>query len=316
MSSPRVSIGLPVYNGENYLSLAIDSILSQTWQDLELVVSDNASTDRTAEICRDFAAGDARIRYVRNELNLGAAPNYNRTFDLARGEYFKWAAHDDVLAPRYLERCLAALEGEPDAVLCQSLIESIDENGDHLAIYDSDLRGCDAPRASTRFAAMVLRPHPCHEFFGLIRRSALLGSLLHGDYHGADRSFLAQMALRGRLLRVPEPLLRMREHESRYSRTRLRAGDRLAWHDARKRRGPHLPTWRTYAEYWKLVRSEPIATAERLRCFGHLVEWWPRNWNWVRMAVDVLALVAPEAPAVAERIKHRLIAPAPGRFVR
>ncbi len=88
--APRVSIGLPVFNGERYLARAIDSILAQDFRDLELVVCDNASTDRTAEICAAYARRDPRVRYHRNPRNLGAGPNYDRCFHLARGEYFKW----------------------------------------------------------------------------------------------------------------------------------------------------------------------------------------------------------------------------------
>src|ERR1035438_9843576 len=93
---PRVSIGLPVYNGENYLDPALNSILRQDYSDLELIISDNASTDATGNICREYAAKDPRIRYYRNETNIGASANFNCLVKLARGEYFKWAAHDDV----------------------------------------------------------------------------------------------------------------------------------------------------------------------------------------------------------------------------
>ena len=117
---PAVSVGLPVYNGERYLAEAIESVLRQTFADFELVISDNASTDRTAEICRSFARADGRVRYHRNEANLGALPNFNRVFDLGRGRYFKWAAHDDVLRPELLRRCVDVLEDNRDAVVCES----------------------------------------------------------------------------------------------------------------------------------------------------------------------------------------------------
>ena len=101
-NEPRVSIGMPVYNGEKYLEEAIQSILAQTYSDFELVISDNASTDKTQEICLEYAARDSRVRYHRNEKNLGAAPNYNRTFELSTGQYFKWADYDDLLAEEFL----------------------------------------------------------------------------------------------------------------------------------------------------------------------------------------------------------------------
>ena len=111
-----VSIGLPVYNGENYLSAAIESIAAQTFQDFELIISDNDSTDRTPEICRHYMMQDKRIRYFRNKRNLGAAPNYNRTYELSQGQYFKWTAHDDIICPDFLAKCVVALEAEPEAV--------------------------------------------------------------------------------------------------------------------------------------------------------------------------------------------------------
>ena len=91
---PLVSIGMPVFNGEDYVEAALDSILTQTFTNFELIISDNASTDRTEEICNDFADSDDRIRYYRQEKNLGAAANFNRVFELSSGKYFKWAAHD------------------------------------------------------------------------------------------------------------------------------------------------------------------------------------------------------------------------------
>lgn len=128
--APKVSVGLPVYNGERYLPKAIESILAQTYGNLELIISDNASTERTQEICRHYAERDARVRYYRRPVNVGAAPNFNRVFALAEAsKYFKWAAHDDWIAPKYLEECVKALEEDPDAVLCQSLVGIMDADG-------------------------------------------------------------------------------------------------------------------------------------------------------------------------------------------
>jgi glycosyltransferase involved in cell wall biosynthesis len=114
---PKVSIGMPVYNGENFIVESLDALFAQTFTDFELIICDNASTDRTGEICREYAARDARIRYCRNETNIGASANYNLTFELARGDYFKWAAHDDICAPTYVERCVEALDRDPGVAL-------------------------------------------------------------------------------------------------------------------------------------------------------------------------------------------------------
>ncbi len=115
---PLLSVGMPVYNGQNYLAFTIEAILSQSFTDFELIISDNGSTDETEAICRAYAAQDARIRYERVEENLGAAYNFNRVFELARGRYFKWAAHDDYFTADYFERCIQVLEQNPAVVLC------------------------------------------------------------------------------------------------------------------------------------------------------------------------------------------------------
>src|SRR4051794_35048945 len=110
---PQVSIGLPVFNGERYLASALDCLINQDFDDFELIISDNASTDATESICRDYAEKDKRIRYFRNEANIGATQNYNRVFELASGEYFKWASHDDECHPSLIRRCLETFAESP-----------------------------------------------------------------------------------------------------------------------------------------------------------------------------------------------------------
>ena len=128
-SPPTVSIGLAVYNGENYLALAIESVLAQTFTDFELIISDNASTDHTPEICAEYAAKDNRIRYHRNSSNIGATRNENLTFAMSRGKYFRWLGHDDLCAPDQLAACVAVLESDPTVVLCHSEVVEIDDDG-------------------------------------------------------------------------------------------------------------------------------------------------------------------------------------------
>ncbi len=313
--APAVTIGIPVYNGERYLEEAIRSTLAQTREDLELVISDNASTDRTAEICRDYALRDTRLRYFRNPVNLGAAPNYNIVFQHARGRFFKWLAHDDLITPTYVAKTTRVLEARPDAVLCNSVVAYIDGMGGALGLYDTQLAKADVVSPSQRLAFMTLRSHSCVDFFGMFRKSALDGSLLHGSFHGADRALLAQMSLRGRMVQIPAPLVKMREHEHRYTRAQARAVDRASWHDTRVRRRVSFPTWRLYVEYLKMVQSAQLEPAERIRCSAVLARWWMLNWNAARAVVDVVALVAPGIPGVAERIKVRLFGAAPGHLV-
>jgi glycosyltransferase involved in cell wall biosynthesis len=308
-------VGLPVFNGEDYIAEAIRSVLGQTLSDLELIIQDNASTDRTGDICRQFQAQDRRVRYFRNPRNLGAAPNYNLAYNLARGRYFKWLAHDDRMEPRYLEATTGALETRPDAVLCNTVVRYIGAEGEYIGLYDSGLARADAASPSARFASLVLSSHSCVDFFGVLRRSAMKRSLLHGSFHGADRAFLAQMALRGAFVQLPEPLVEMREHGGRYTRKQVRATERLAWHDASLRGRITFPAWRLFAEYVNAVRGEPLPLSERMRCYGVLAKWWFTNWNSARAAVDLMAVLVPGAPGAAERMKARLFGAAPGHFV-
>jgi len=312
---PLVSVGVPVFNGEAFLEDAIRSVLAQTLDNLELILCDNASTDRTAEICRDYEGRDARVRYFRNPRNLGAAANYNLAFSHARGRYFKWLAHDDRMLPSFLAKTRRILDERADAVLCNTVVSYIDSGGARIGLYDTRLAGADSLSPSERFGWLVLRSHTCVDFFGLIRREALSGSLLHGSFHGADRALLAQLALRGRMIKLPAPLLAIREHPNRYTRAQRRAGDRAAWHDGDTGGKASFPTWRLYGEYLKMVQREALTPTERSRCYAVLARWWGYNWNAARAIVDLLAVAAPNAPARAERLKNRLFGLAPGHLL-
>jgi glycosyltransferase involved in cell wall biosynthesis len=308
---PLFSVGIPVFNGENYLDEAIRSVLAQTVDDLELVISDNASTDRTEQICRDHAASDRRVVYARNERNLGAIPNYNRAFDLARGRYFKWLAHDDRILPGYATATTAALEKDETAVLCNSVVEYIGRNGQRLANYETVLGDADCDSPSQRFATLILRSHSVVDIFATFRRAAWLGNR-KGSFHGEDRAFLAYMALKGRLIHVKEPLNQMREHPNRYTRAVRSSRDRLSWHDTSKKGQLSFPTLRLFAEYQKIVEAVPMPAAERRRCRLVLARWWFTNYNLVRAGVDIASVALPNLVSVAETVKTRLLGAAPG----
>lgn len=311
-SVPTVGLGMPVYNGERFLAEAISSILAQSFDDFELIISDNASTDRTAEICRSFMKADHRVKYRRNTVNLGAHPNYNRTFELARGRFFKWVPHDDTLHPDYLGACIRALEAHPNAVACQSHMEYINDLSRAIGVHDGHVVDSDSADPVTRFGAMVLRPHDCYDVMGLFRREALERSMLLPSFHGGDRALLAQLALQGPFIRVESALLRVRDHSGRYTRAQKRPRDRATWHDARNVGRFSFPTWRLYRTYWETVSSAALSRRDRRRARMILGKWWLTNFNSARMAVDALAGIAPDTVASAERIKQAMISPAPG----
>lgn len=298
-SAPRVSVGLPVFNGARYLGVTIASILDQDFTDLELIISDNASTDATGEICRDFARRDARVRYVRNERNLGAGPNYDSCFHKARGTYFKWAAHDDALAPGYLSKAVAALDAAPDAVLCTVGITEIGPNDEVLRTYANSFPGVSSPHAAERFGAVIHARHQCEDFFGLYRRAALVGSGLHDNYSGSDRVLLAEMALRGPWVSVPEPLFLHREHEARYTRAILLQDRRQAalWQDSTVQDGggakrPKAPSTLfhlvVYGKYLDLVRRNVRSSSARAACYRQLARWWLTDGHLSDVVRDLL----------------------------
>ncbi len=268
----RLSIGLPVYNGERYLAKAIGSLLDQTYDNFELIISDNASTDRTPEICRVFAETDTRVRYLRNDTNLGAARNYNRTLEAATGEYFKWAAHDDLCHPYFLARCVELLDAEPGTVLVHSASCGIDEDGQIIGRYAQE-RSFDQARPSQRFAEVILRPHVCIAVFGVMRRAILQRTIRHGDWVGADRNLLAELALYGRIRLLPEVLFKRRAHEDASIHRFADEHQRLAWFNPAHRGRRSFPTWRRLAEYRKAIGRAPLAHAERLACYRKLGRW-------------------------------------------
>lgn len=264
-NQPRISIGLPVFNGETYIEEALDSILAQTYTDFELIISDNASTDRTPEICQGYAAKDSRIRYFRNPENLGGVPNYNRTFELSGGEYFKWAAHDDVLAPGFLKECVRVLDERPDVILAHSKTKIIDEESTVTENYDVRLR-TDSEQPSVRFHDLIWVRHWCVQVFGLIRRSALEMTRLHGEYVSSDRVLLIELALRGPFHEVPEYLFFSRRHGQQGSKLVRDLHAYSAWFDSSRGRRLIFPASKLALEHFRAVRNAPLGRLERARC--------------------------------------------------
>lgn len=268
---PRVTIGLPVRNGADFVSQAIESILAQSFREFELIISDNASTDNTEEICRRYMGQDERISYVRYDRNVGAARNHNRLLEMAHGEFFKWAAHDDLIAPEYLARCVEVLDRDGSVVVCHARTKEIDEHGTVLKEYPPLDVGSD--KSSERFRQCVCVPHSQDVIFGVIRTDALRKTRLFGVYSSSDRVLLGELALLGRFYEVPEFLFFKRDHPQAHWHVYPTRHCRIAWYDPAKAGAITFPHWRLLREHWAAVMRTPMHRYERLRCFGHLGRW-------------------------------------------
>jgi glycosyltransferase involved in cell wall biosynthesis len=276
-----LSIGLPVYNGEQFLAESLNALLAQTYRDFELIISDNASTDRTADICREYAAGDARIRYVRQPVNIGAGPNHNALVPLARGRYFKWASHDDLYAPTLLQRCVEVLETDPRPVLVHAFDAIIDEGGEVVRTTPYSLDTAN-PRPSARLRSLLYVPGG-NDFYGVIRTEVLRRVDPHGSYYNADRTFVASLCLQGPFYQVPEVLYFRRDHRDRASRAPSRRAKAAVLDPARRNRWRH-PMIIMYLEYVlgyvRAIQQAHLGVIESVRCLIEVAGWilsclWP-----------------------------------------
>ncbi|MBN2266754.1 MAG: glycosyltransferase family 2 protein [Candidatus Babeliaceae bacterium] len=284
MSSPlvKISVGMPVYNGEEYLESAIQATLKQTYEDFELIVSDNASTDRTESICRDFAESDSRIRYVRNEKNIGAAGNYNQLFRLARGEYFRWFNADDLCSEFLHEKCLSTLEAHPDAVLAYGKTDIIDGNDRFIEHYEDNL-DLQMDSVVKRFLTFFHVVGMTNVIYGLMRRSALQNTLLmgNGSFPAADTNLMGELTLYGKFIEIPEILFYRRIHEdaSSWDRNNTNA-QQMFWTGGNNKYV--MPTLKKDLAYLRAILRSPNGILEKLLMETYILRriFWNRRLIW------------------------------------
>lgn len=271
---PRLAFGIPVYNGEAFLDELLNGLRNQTFSDFEIVISDNASTDRTESICREHAAADERIKYFRSDVNLGANRNFDRVFKLSRAPYFTWAAADDRHDRTFAEKCVGLLDANPDVALAHSGVRYINGQGQTIDSADDQnplgawlkrdsISSGEASHPVSRFADVLFYNSYCHEFYGVFRRSALEQTkLIDRNYYAADKALLLEITLLGRYLHVREPLFIKRYHQG--------MSGALSMDDAKKwaGSGDGAYSWRLrkLADYLSTPRGKPIGAVNKAAC--------------------------------------------------
>jgi len=287
-ANPPVTVGMPVCNGETYVAQALDSLLAQDYGDFELLISDNASTDATQEICQCYARRDARIQYHRSDMNRGAAWNYNRLVAMAGGEFFRWAAHDDVLAPPNIRRCMEAFRlGSSGVILCYPRAVLIDAAGQPTGVHDDNL---DLPmeRPHERLRHVLRNLKKLNPIFGLIRLEALKRTHLCGNYSGADSVLLAELGMLGQFVEIPERLFYRRFHPAMSSVIPTLEA-RSVWFDPANKGKLRNALFAStlLVKMLHAVSAAPIGGAEKVACGSVVAQHW-LAYRWKTMLGDVL----------------------------
>ncbi|WGF88591.1 glycosyltransferase family 2 protein [Marinivivus vitaminiproducens] len=307
---PKITVGLVVYNGADYVAQAIRSVLAQTFDDFELIILDNASSDGTEAICRELAATDPRIRYERRPENVGVARNFNGCIERARGQYLQWLCHDDLVAPTFLERTVAVLDERSDVVLAFGQTRLIDEAGEPLrpgpgdnVFIDrqghrrngpppADLATQDS--AAARFLDVKKRMIRNFHLFGLHRLDVIRQTMQQQPIYGADMNLVAEVALYGKFHEVPEDLFFKREH-AKQSLAIPTAEGRAKWLNpaAQVELFPHLKLLRLDA---RGILTAPIPLKDKIKLMGWVVRHLglkqvllnPRHWRRAYMDQETI----------------------------
>jgi len=304
---PLITIGIPVYNGEDFIRDCLNSICNQTYENLEIIISDNASDDHTSEICEEFAAKDLRIKYFRNKKNLGAAPNYNKVFELSSGEFFKWQAHDDMIEKDFIEKCANVLLQYKDVSLVYAKRSVIDKLGKKIKDIDDKLFFFD-DLPSKRFGQFMKRfaksTEYCDPIFGLIRTSSLKQTRLFGSFHTSDMILLAELLLNGKFFEIDERLFLRRIHEKISTNSYPDPKSRALWFNTNNKIKFSFHYFKWLLEFIKTISRSNINIEEKLICFYHLFVWSLKLWKG--FAVNIRDAAIDSAPMLLSFFKKKI----------
>jgi glycosyltransferase involved in cell wall biosynthesis len=267
---PLVTIGMPVYNSERYVRQSLDALLAQTYTDFTFVISDNASTDRTGEICREYARKDPRVHYFRNERNIGLSANFNRVLQLTNSKYLKWSTSNDLVAPDMLADAVAVMEADPSIILCYPKTILVDENGHETGRYDDRLQLMDEDPVS-RYLTLLTNLRLCHQHQGLIRTDVLRRTSLLSQHTDSDVNLLAELSLYGKFFEVPKYQFSRRFHPDASSSSRSSQHQARHYYSSQVGR-LSLPSYRFHLTFFKGVLRSPLTIRQKFRLIRVLLK--------------------------------------------
>jgi len=217
LNNPKISIGLPVYNGEKFIRKCIESILEQTNRNFELIISDNASTDSTPDICQEFSIKDSRIKFVRQDENMGQNWNYNFLLEKAIGKYFVWVAADTIILPDFIEKSINLLESEKKIVGCiskiridQNYVDKFKKEKQILKKFGLVYRPYDTLPITGNYTERIrkyLEHFPWEMFYAVYRTRQLRESFVQDFFVGSDASLVLNLLRHGEIQVINEFLI-------------------------------------------------------------------------------------------------------------
>lgn len=271
---PLVSLGVPVFNAERFLPQALDSLLGQTLSNFELIISDNASTDRTQAICEEYVIKDRRVRYIRQKKNIGAPRNWNFLVNEANGIFFKWSSANDYCSPWMLEKCVEVMEDDPEIVLCYGRTQLIDDDQNPIKIYERD-KSFNENRPSDRFEKVFSNLIRNNIQCGVFRLDILRLTRLDRLYPSGDLSLMAELALYGRFQMLPDVLLFRRQSRETFT-SMLNPLERQRVYDPEAKFPLKLLQTRRHLDNLISILRAPLSLQEKLRAYFialKLIKW-------------------------------------------
>jgi glycosyltransferase involved in cell wall biosynthesis len=283
-----VSIGLPTLNGERWLAKALDSLLAQSHENFEIVISDNASSDNTAEIAQRYAKDDGRIRYVHNQYTLPHYASLNQAFRLSQGDYFMWAADHDLWEESFIEQLLEVLVANPDTALVYPRSSFIGPDDEEIEDFDQGL-STEGLQPAERFLKILVQLTRFNMFFGLYRVEHLRQTRLFPAVLGGGRLLLCELSLHGEIRQVTDRLLHLRRKnpeekafDAEQRRIEALFGDQR---DKWKKLAPHLDMVHGLLE---IVIYSELSGEDKRKLLGGVMGVAPKKFPFLEQEVQRL----------------------------